>query len=104
MNQTTAREKIQELIEKFHREEAAGVIGQYNESEAKTGFIEPLLQALGWNTQNRNEVGLEEKISRDRAHVRHEYTNYDELLMRGWDRLDARAAVQLRVEEISNQW
>ena len=38
------------------------------------------------------------------AHVRHEYTNYDELLMTGWDRLDARAAVQFRVEEILSQW
>ena len=67
MNQTAAREKIQKLIEKFHREEAAGVIDQYNESETKTGFIEPLLQALGWKYQDRNEVGLEEKISRGRV-------------------------------------
>ena len=67
MNQTTAREKVQDLIDKYHREEASGMIGQYNESETKTGFIEPLLQALGWNTQDRNEVGLEEKISRGRV-------------------------------------
>jgi hypothetical protein len=53
MTQPEAREKIQQLIEKFRRERAAGVIGQYNESETKTGFIEPLLQALGWNTQDR---------------------------------------------------
>jgi len=65
--QSEAREKIQQLIEKFRREQAAGVIGQYNESETKTGFIEPLLQALGWNTQDRNEVGLEEKISGGRV-------------------------------------
>ena len=67
MTQSEAREKIQQLIEKFRREQAAGVIGQYNESETKTGFIEPLLQALGWNTQDRNEVGLEEKISGGRV-------------------------------------
>ncbi|OGP93484.1 MAG: hypothetical protein A2156_11330 [Deltaproteobacteria bacterium RBG_16_48_10] len=67
MDQTIIQEKIQKLVEKFQREEAAGVIGQYNESETKTGFIEPLLQALGWNTQDRNEVGLEEKISRGRV-------------------------------------
>lgn len=47
MTQSQAREKIQQLIEKFGREKAAGVVGQYNESETKTGFIEPLLQALG---------------------------------------------------------
>jgi type I restriction-modification system DNA methylase subunit len=67
MNQSKARDKIQELVEKFRREQAAGVIGQYNESETKTGFIEPLLQVLGWNTQDRNEVGLEEKISGGRV-------------------------------------
>jgi hypothetical protein len=67
MAQSEAREKIRELVEKFRREETAGVIGQYNESVTKTGFIEPLLQALGWDTQDRNEVGLEEKISRGRV-------------------------------------
>jgi type I restriction-modification system DNA methylase subunit len=67
MTQSEAREKIEQLIDKFRREQAAGVISQYNESETKTGFIEPLLQALGWNTQDRNEVGLEEKISGGRV-------------------------------------
>ena len=67
MEQSRARERIQQLVEKFRREQAAGVISQYNESETKTGFIEPLLQALGWNTQDRNEVGLEEKISAGRV-------------------------------------
>jgi type I restriction-modification system DNA methylase subunit len=67
MERSKAREKIQELVEKFQREQAAGVIAQYNESETKTGFIEPLLQTLGWNTQDRNEIGLEEKISGGRV-------------------------------------
>jgi len=67
MTQSEAREKVQQLIEKFRREQTAGVIGRYNESETKTGFIEPLLQALGWNTQDRNDVGLEEKISGGRV-------------------------------------
>ncbi len=67
MDQSKAKEKVLQLVEKFHREQAAGMIAQYNESETKTGFIEPLLQALGWNTQDRNEVGLEEKISGGRV-------------------------------------
>jgi len=67
MKQTAARDKVQQLVEKFDREQGAGVISQYNESETKTGFIEPLLQALGWDTQDRNEVGLEEKISGGRV-------------------------------------
>jgi type I restriction-modification system DNA methylase subunit len=67
MDRTKAQAKVRQLVEKFRREQAAGVIGQYNESETKTGFIEPLLQGLGWNTQDRNEVGLEEKISGGRV-------------------------------------
>ena len=67
MAQSEAQERIRQLIEKFNREQAAGVIDQYNEPETKTGFIEPLLQALGWDTQDRNEVGLEEKISGGRV-------------------------------------
>jgi len=67
MERLKSQQKIQELVQKFQREQAAGVITQYNESETKTGFIEPLLQALGWSTQDRNEVGLEEKISRGRV-------------------------------------
>jgi hypothetical protein len=67
MERSKAQEKVQQLVEKFRREQVAGVISQYNESETKTGFIEPLLQALGWDTQDRNEVGLEEKISGGRV-------------------------------------
>ena len=59
MERSKAQEKVRELVEKFQREKATGVINQYNEPETKAGFIEPLLQALGWNTQDRNEVGLE---------------------------------------------
>ena len=40
MNESTPQQKIQYLVEKFHREEATGAIAQYNESETKNGFIE----------------------------------------------------------------
>jgi len=38
------------------------------------------------------------------AHVRHGETQYDELLMEGRDRFDARASVQSKVEEILEKW
>ncbi len=38
------------------------------------------------------------------AHIRHEYTNYDELLMTGLERFEAREAVHSQVEDILNQW
>lgn len=62
-----AKEKIRQLIRKFEAEKAAGTAYEYNESETKTGFIEPLLQALGWDTQDRKDVGLETKVSAGRV-------------------------------------
>jgi hypothetical protein len=38
------------------------------------------------------------------AHIRHEHTNYDELLMRGTERLDARALVRERIERVLAEW
>jgi hypothetical protein len=39
-----------------------------------------------------------------RAHIRHEHTKYDELLMRGFDRSDAREAIAAKVDEIMEAW
>jgi len=38
------------------------------------------------------------------AHIRHEYSNYDELLMTGWERFEARTVVRSTVKEILDQW
>jgi hypothetical protein len=38
------------------------------------------------------------------AHIRHNETNYDELLGKGWERSDARSAVARRVNEILDEW
>jgi hypothetical protein len=38
------------------------------------------------------------------AHIRHNETNYDELLGKGWERSDARIAVADRVDEVLNRW
>lgn len=38
------------------------------------------------------------------AHIRHQETNYDELLGRGWDRSDARSAVVERIDEVLSRW
>jgi hypothetical protein len=39
-----------------------------------------------------------------RAHIRHEHTNYDELLMMGWDRYDARQEIIDEVERVIDTW
>jgi hypothetical protein len=38
------------------------------------------------------------------AHIRHNETNYDELLGRGWERFEARSAVADRVDEVLTEW
>jgi hypothetical protein len=38
------------------------------------------------------------------AHIRHEHTNYDELLMRGTERLDARVLVRERIDRVLAEW
>ena len=39
-----------------------------------------------------------------KAYVRHTHTEYDRLLSRGWERMDARSAVSDRVAEIMERW
>jgi hypothetical protein len=38
------------------------------------------------------------------AHIRHQHTRYDELLMRGWERHEARAEVAGAVDELLDAW
>ena len=39
-----------------------------------------------------------------RAHIRHAHTRYDELLFMGWDRGDARRAVEGDAERVDRRW
>ena len=39
-----------------------------------------------------------------RAHIRHSHTNYDRLLMGGTERLDARALVREKIDEVLAKW
>lgn len=64
---TEAQKKITQLVAKYEDEKLKNHLQEYTEAETKTGFIEPLFQALGWDTQNRNEVGLETTLSNGRV-------------------------------------
>lgn len=67
MDKETAKQKVKQLVDKYESEKLAGKTSQYTEADTKTGFIEPLFQALGWDTQNRNEVSLEGSVSGGRV-------------------------------------
>jgi adenine-specific DNA-methyltransferase len=58
--QQEAKQKIQELVEKYEKVRASHSVSKYTEEDTKTDFIQPLFQALGWNMSDRNEVSKEE--------------------------------------------
>jgi type I restriction-modification system DNA methylase subunit len=47
-----ARTRIAELVRKFQRNEADCLRPNYNETQARTDFITPLLEAFGWDVHN----------------------------------------------------
>src|SRR5260221_4478215 len=57
-----ARSRVAELVLAFKRNEADYLRPAYNETQARTDFITPLLEAFGWDVQNRkgHPLGLRE--------------------------------------------
>jgi predicted type IV restriction endonuclease len=48
-----AKEKITELVERFHLNLYAYKSGSYNETQLRREFIDPFFEALGWDVQNK---------------------------------------------------
>lgn len=61
-----AKLKIQELVEKYEKVKSSRSISKYTEEETKKDFIQPLFQALDWNTTDKNEVTAEQVLSAGR--------------------------------------
>lgn len=59
-----ARARIRELVQNFQRNEADYLRVAYNETQARTDFITPLLAAFGWDVHNAagQPLGLREVI------------------------------------------
>jgi hypothetical protein len=53
-----ARTRVGELVERFRRNEADYRHAGYNETQARTEFITPLLEAFGWDVHNRRALPL----------------------------------------------
>ncbi len=67
LNKETAKENLIKLTERFRSEYEAGKTDAYSEEDTKHSFIGPLLSTvLGWDITNRDEVVMEQKISRGR--------------------------------------
>jgi hypothetical protein len=39
-----------------------------------------------------------------KAHVRHKHTPYDQLLMKGWERTEARSAIAEKLDQVMREW
>ena len=53
-----ARARVADLVETFRQNEADCLSEAYNETQARTDFISPLLQALGWDVYNTQRQPL----------------------------------------------
>lgn len=60
----SAKRQLSELIAKFRRNSADYVLPSYNETQARTEFITPLLGVFGWDVNNNagSSAGLREVI------------------------------------------
>lgn len=61
---TAARARVAELVRSFQVNEADYLNAAYNETQARTGFVTPLLAAFGWDVYNRldHPAGFREVI------------------------------------------
>src|SRR3972149_3576852 len=59
----TARAEVQSIVQRFKNLKPAER-KSLNEQATRLGYILPLFRALGWNTDDTNEVSPEEKVSR----------------------------------------
>lgn len=51
-DKAAARIRVAELVQNFHRNQSDYLRTTYNETQARTDFITPLLEAFGWDVHN----------------------------------------------------
>ena len=52
-NKMSVPEEVLELVDRFDRNREAYLSGQYNETQLRREFLDPFLEALGWDVNNR---------------------------------------------------
>ena len=56
MDRESARQKIQGLVEKFHGQQEYYEGAEYNETQCREDFVNPLFAALGWDIENKENL------------------------------------------------
>ncbi len=62
MDKEVAKQNIQKLIDKYEVIKKTGKLKTYSEEDTIQGFILPLLEILGWDTKNKEEVSSQDHI------------------------------------------
>ena len=73
-SKAVARSRVGELVQNFRRNEADYLQAAYNETQARTDFITPLLAAFGWDVHNAagQPLGLREVIEEATVEIEEE--------------------------------
>ena len=58
----SAPDSVYKLVEKFERDKARFTNPQYNETQLRVEFINPLFEALGWNVRDSAHVSHEDRV------------------------------------------
>ena len=58
----TAPDTVYQLVEKFDRNSAAYKRRDYNETQLRIEFVNPLFEALGWDVRDRTQVSHETRV------------------------------------------
>jgi len=58
----TAPKAVHQLVEKFDSGSAAYKRRDYNETQLRVEFVNPLFEALGWNVRDRSQVSHEARV------------------------------------------
>ena len=56
-----APDRVLQLVDHFHANQAALRSSLYNETQARIDFINPLFEALGWDMANRRGLPLDQR-------------------------------------------
>jgi hypothetical protein len=68
-DKATALAAIKNLVSKFRANEADYTSAAYNETQARTDFISPLLEALGWDVSNQKHLPTSRREVVEEANV-----------------------------------
>jgi hypothetical protein len=56
MDRDEAQQRIAELVENFRRQQSHYESENYNETQCREDFINPLFTALGWDIENKESL------------------------------------------------